>query len=270
MMGQRNVMHSQSSSGGGFQGAIGSIPLADLLQVWSINRFSGVVTVSSGDRTGHLYFVEGEVVHAEAGGTKGEPAVGMILGWPEGSFELFPNTTTLHRTIEKGFSHLMLDAHRTLDEHRRDTAGATSPPEPTEPSRPSPARAPAAPPPATAAGTPGAREPARAGVLEQVRAIPGVTQVVRFGKDGRPSGDGSPAAEALAAKGLYLAMNHAAFVAEAFGLHEVSLVTVRGARESFVLVHSRGNHLCVAAAPGAPLEPIVAQLRVVLTRQPSR
>jgi hypothetical protein len=255
------MMHSQSSSGGGFQGAIGSIPLADLLQVWSINRFCGNVTVSSGERTGHLYFVDGEVVHAEAGGVTGEPAVGMILGWPEGSFELFPNTTTLHRTIDKRFSHLILDAHRTLDEQRRDaTAGALPQGGPTSPPpRPQATLA------AASAGT-----PARTGFLDQIRAIPGVTEVVRFGKDGRPSGEAGAGREALAAKGLYLAMTHAAAVAEAFGLHEVSLATVRGARESFVLVHSRGNHLCVAAAPGAPLEPIVAQLRAVLTRQPSR
>jgi hypothetical protein len=253
-------MHSQSNSGGGFQGAIGSIPLADLLQVWSINRFSGNVTVSSGERTGHLYFVEGEVVHAEADGVTGEPAVGMILGWPEGSFELFPNTTTLHRTIDKRFSHLILEAHRTLDEQRRDAIPAGAPEVGATP--------PAAKAPAARAATAGG--PARTGFLDQIRAIAGVTQVVRFGRDGRPSGGAGPAADALAAKGLYLAMNHAASVAEAFGLHEVSLATVRGPQESFVLVHSRGNHLCVAAAPGAPLEPIVAQLRAVLTRQPSR
>jgi hypothetical protein len=253
-------MHPQSS-GGGFQGAIGSIPLADLLQVWSLNRFSGVVTVSSGEQTGHLYFVEGDVVHAEAGGITGEQAVGMILGWPEGAFELFPNTTTLHRTIAKSFSHLLLDAHRELDERRREEAAATPPPEVKPPGRAQGA---------TASASPAAPQAGRPGVLDLIRAIPGVTQVVRFGKDGRPSGDAGAAAETLAAKGLYLAMNHAAFVGEAFGLHDLVFVTVRAAHESFVLVHSRGNYLCVAATPGVPLDPIVAQLRAVLTRQPAR
>jgi hypothetical protein len=242
-------MHPPSTpTRSGFHGTIGSLPLTDLLQVWSLNRFSGVVTVSFGDGSGHLYFVEGEIVHAEAPGLVGEQALTAILGWPEGAFELFPNTTTLHRTIQKSFSHLMLDAHRELDERRHAAPAGAAPP-------------PAAPP---------AQPPARSPLLEQIRAIRGVTQVVRFGKDGLPAGGGGHGAEALAAKGLYVAITHAAFVAEAFGLHDLSLVTLRSEREPFVLVHSRGNYLCVAVQPGEPIDPIVAQLRAVLARQPRR
>jgi hypothetical protein len=43
----------------GFHGEIGSLPLVDLLQVWSMNHFGGMVTVSSQDCTGQLYFVDG-------------------------------------------------------------------------------------------------------------------------------------------------------------------------------------------------------------------
>ncbi len=223
----------------------------DLLQVWSLNRFSGLVTVSSQGRTGQLYFVEGEIVHAEADGLAGEQAVTVIIGWPEGSFELFPNTAALNRTIHRSFSHVLLDAHRDLDEHRRGIAAAT-------PARPAPAV------------TPPAREPPKSGVLDQIRAIRGVTRLVRFGTDGRPSGDAGPEAEGLAAKGLYLAVTHAASVASAFGLHELALATLQGERESFILVHSNASYLCVGVAPGAAVEPVVTQLRALLTRPASR
>lgn len=228
----------------GFHGEIGSLPLVDLLQVWSMNRFAGMVTVSSQDRAGQLYFVDGEILHAEAGAWSGERAVQEIIGWPEGAFELFPNTTTLQRTIEKSFSHLLLDVHHALDERRR-----SSPP-PLRPAAPAPAR-----------------EPPRPSVLDQIRALEGVTQVVRFGKDGRASGQDGPGAEQLAAKGLYLAVTHAAAVAKAFGLGELGIAALQGERESFVVVHRAGNHLCVALAPGTPVEPVLGPLRALVIRK---
>jgi hypothetical protein len=244
-MSQRSV-----NTPSGFQGSIGSLPLVDLLQVWAMNRLSGLVTVTFDGRSGRLYFVEGEIVHADAEGMVGEAAVRVILGWPEGTFELAPNTATLERSIEKSLSHLLLDAHRELDEARRAT----------------PAPRPKAPPlPAAAPG-----EPPRAGVLQQIRAIPGVTHLVRFGSDGRPLGDAGSQAEGLAAKGLYLALTHAAGIASAFGLHDLGIATLQGAREAFVVVHSHGSYLCVAAAPGTAMDPIVAQLRALLARPASR
>jgi hypothetical protein len=238
----------------GFQGSMGGLPLVDLLQVWSMNRVSGLVTIASGHQTGHLYFVDGEIVHAEADGLSGERAVQAIIGWPEGSFELAPNTTTLERSIEKTLSHLLLDAHRELDERRR--SGTTA----------APVRPPAVPAPA-----PRAKEPSRPDVLEKIRAIPGVTRLVRFGKDGRPAGDTSPQAEALAAKGLYLAMTHAACVAATFGLHDLGLASVQGEKEAFVVVHGQGSYLCVATNPAvATTDSIVAALRALLTRAGAR
>jgi hypothetical protein len=240
-------MSQGTSTRTGFQGAIGSLPLVDLLQVWAVNGFSGLVVVTSEGLTGHLYYVEGAVVHAECDGVMGEPAVRTIVGWPTGAFELHPNTVTLHRTIQKTLSHLLLQAHQELDEQRRDPIAAPTPP-------PVPPKLPAA------------AAPARSGVLDQIRAIRGVTQLVRFGKDGRPAADCGPAGEALAAKGLYLSLTHAAAVADAFGLHDLAFATVHGERESFVLVHSGGQFLCTAVAQDAAIDQVVAQLRALLTR----
>ena len=242
-------MSQGTSTRTGFQGAIGSLPLVDLLQVWAVNGFSGLVVVTSEGRTGHLYYVEGGIVHAECNGIVGEPAVRTIVGWPTGAFELHPNTVTLHRTIQKTLSHLLLEAHQELDELRRDAAATSAPP-------PVPPRPPAVP----------AGAPARSGVLDQIRAIRGVTQLVRFGKDGRPTGEAGPAGEALAAKGLYLSLTHSAAVAEAFGLHDLAFATVHGERESFVLVHSGGQFLCASVAQDAAIDQVVAQIRALLTR----
>ena len=232
------------SSPAAVQGSTGSLPLVDLLQVWGLNRTSGLVTVAFDGRTGRLYLVEGQVVHADADGRTGEPAVRMILSWPEGTFELAPNTTTLERTIQKSLSHLLLDAHRELDEARRAT--------------PAPAPKVAAVP------------PAKPGVLDQIRAIPGVVALVRFGADGRPAAGQGPEGEALAAKGLYLSMIHAGAVAAAFGLHDLKLAVLDSPRGPLVVVHGGGTYLSVALAPGTAVEPVVAQLRALLTRPAAR
>lgn len=241
----------------GFQGTIGSLPLVDLLQVWSMNGFSGQVVVTSQGRTGHLYYVEGGVVHAECEELSGEQAVRRIVAWPTGAFELHPNTVTIHRTIQKSLSHLLLEAHQDLDEQRRGAAPAADPPDPPPPPPPAPGAFAAPPAPA---------QPGRSPVLEQIRAIRGVTQVVRFGKDGRPSGEAGPGSEALAAKGLYLFLTHAVAVAQTFGLHELAFAAVHGERESFVLAHAAGQFLCAAVAQDAPLDPVMAQIRALLTR----
>jgi hypothetical protein len=90
----------------GFRGGTAGLPLVDLLQVWSMNRFSGLVKVKHGERTGQIYFVEGEIVHAEADALTGEPAFREIVAWPESAFEQFPNTSTLHRTIQKRIARI--------------------------------------------------------------------------------------------------------------------------------------------------------------------
>jgi len=238
------MAQAPSTSQTGFTGSIGSLPLVDLLQVWSQNRFSGLVRISFEEQSGRLYFVDGEIVHTEAENLVGEPALQAIVGWPGGAFEIFPNTATLHRTIQKPFAHLLLDALRALDERRRQ--GPT----------PAPAKAQ----PQGGAGS------GAAGVLERIRAIPGVTRLVRFGRDGRTSDRDGPEAEQLAAKGLYLAGNHAAAVASALALGELSIAAVQGRHESFAVVHRAGSFLCVAIQPGTPVERVTAQLRALLTR----
>jgi hypothetical protein len=217
----------------------------DLLQVWSLNRYSGLVAVSSGAHAGQLHFADGEIVHAEAPGAEGEAAVRAILSWTDTSFEPFPSTSTPKRTIHKRLSHLLLDAHRELDEARRGTP-AEAPPVP---------RAPA---------------PSGPSVLDRIRAIRGVTRLVRFGADGRPAGPPDPENEALAARGLYLALTHAGAMARAFGLRELALASLESPRESFVVAHGGGQYLCVAVAPGTPVEPIVTQVRALLTRPAPR
>jgi hypothetical protein len=237
------------TNGGGLRGANASLPLVDLLQVWSLNHFSGLVSVGSMGREGKLHFADGEIVHAEADGQEGELAVRVILSWSDIGFESFPNTTTLKRTIRKKVSHLLLDAHRELDEARRNPPALTPPPQAAKPSAPS-----------------------SPSLMDQLRALRGVTGLVRFLADGQPfgAGAGEPGAEALAAKGLYLALTHAAVVGQAFGLRDFWLAALESPRESFVVIRSGDQYLGVAVAQGVQVDPLIGQIRTLLTQAASR
>jgi hypothetical protein len=107
-------------------------------------------------------------------------------------------------------------------------------------------------------------------VLERIRGLPGVTAAVRFGRDGRTQRDEGPAGEALAAKGLYLALNHAGAIGDAFGLRDLSLASLQGDREALLVVHGNGNYLAVQVGPGLAVEPVAAQVRGLLTRPAAR
>jgi predicted regulator of Ras-like GTPase activity (Roadblock/LC7/MglB family) len=234
----------------GFQGAVSSLPLVDVIQLQAGNRFSGLITVSSNGNVGRLYFLDGAIVHAATPDAVGESAVYAIVGWPEGSFQLHPNTTTIERSIEKNVSLLLLEAHQFLDESRH----RVRPPAPPLPSAPSARSAP------SAGGS----------FVDRVRGIAGVEEVVRFGRDGVPIGDASPQAEALAARGLYLVMTHAAAVSAAFGLGELTSISLRSETEPLLLFQSQGHFLCVTVGASTAIEDVEARIRAFFTRPAAR
>ena len=90
------------------------------------------------------------------------------------------------------------------------------------------------------------------------------------GSDGRPRGSEGVEAEALAAKGLYLASTHARAVAEAFGLRDLQLAAVSSPCCSFVLAQREGNYLGVEVEAGAPVDVVEEEVRALFFRTPGR
>ena len=70
------------------KGSLDSISLTDVAQLLHVNRKSGMLKVTSANKNGVLYFVNGEVVNAEVPGAKGEMAAYEVLEWVSGSFEI--------------------------------------------------------------------------------------------------------------------------------------------------------------------------------------
>ncbi len=236
-MGPKN--ESQKTASEGFEGSVVGLGLTDVIELNANNRFSGCVSVRHDTSTGLIFFRDGEVIHAEQGGIRGEMAFYEILQWPGGRFSLEPNVATTSRTIERSWKFLLMEAHRLMDERRsgRQPAGRT-------------AAAPA---------------PGRAGsATQRIRQIQGVAYAVLLGKDGIRLGDDSYEAETLEGQTAYLAMLGRR-LGEIFQVGEALAATVHGTDQHLLLLASKTHDLSVMVKgteqPGA----VEAEIRKLVT-----
>jgi len=232
-----------SRAGQGFEGSVSNLSLSDVLQLQGHNRFSGSIGVSYQSLEGVIFLQAGEVVHAEAGELRGEDAFSEILGWPAGNFVVHPNVGAFTRTVQKSLSHLLLDAHRRLDESRK------APPPPPPPSR-------------------GQAPGAGATVTRKVRAVPGVTHAVLLNRDGTLLSEADPAEELLAARGLYLAATIASPLGEALQLGELQQASLNLPPEQMILFRSRDSYLAISVAGGTSLAEAEVGIRQALGPKP--
>ncbi len=71
-----------------FSGRLDQLTLADLIESFGVERKTGVLTLSNGRKTGHVYFRDGAVVNASLGEIKQEPAIYQMLTWNRGYFTM--------------------------------------------------------------------------------------------------------------------------------------------------------------------------------------
>lgn len=99
----------------GFRGSIHGLSLVDLLQMFHYARRSLAIVVD-GWSPGHVYLLEGRVIHATYRDLVGEDAVRAILAMPAGSLRTMVLPDGTPHTIVRDFENLLLDSLRALDE----------------------------------------------------------------------------------------------------------------------------------------------------------
>jgi hypothetical protein len=100
----------------GFAVRLPTAQLADLIQINCLNRVRGVFRVCSGADEGHLFFANGQLVHADFDGAVGLDAVVKMLGLRGGSIEPCDRQWPAISTIDMGADALLLTAAQRLDE----------------------------------------------------------------------------------------------------------------------------------------------------------
>jgi DNA-binding response OmpR family regulator len=101
------------------EGNLAQIPLTDLLQILSVNRRSGRLTVERGGEKAEVELREGRVVDASCGLAGAEKALWRLLTHHEGQFTFAPGEPAGPDRIERRLDDLILEGLRQADELAR-------------------------------------------------------------------------------------------------------------------------------------------------------
>lgn len=98
------------------RGDLEQVALFDLLQVFSVNRRSGVLRVETLGASGEISVREGRIVDCIYRGVRGEKALYRLLASRRGQFLFMPGAASGHVSIEASTDMLMMEAVRQADE----------------------------------------------------------------------------------------------------------------------------------------------------------
>jgi predicted regulator of Ras-like GTPase activity (Roadblock/LC7/MglB family) len=223
----------------GFKGAVAGLSLTDVIQLKGHNKYTGAITVEYGDSAGVIYFVDGEIIHAEQGSESGEQAIYEIIKWPGGTFNIHPEMTSNVCTIHYRTDYLLLEALRRLDE---ENAGSIT---------------------NKSAGPAVTPRRTMSKIAARLQEINNITYAVLLDKQGVPLQDVSIEAVALAAKGLFIARTGNQ-LGELMGLGEIKAAAVHTSNFHLLMYDSKKHYLSIAVKPECDLDGVESEIKSAL------
>jgi predicted regulator of Ras-like GTPase activity (Roadblock/LC7/MglB family) len=224
----------------GFKGSVTGLSLIDVIQLKGHHKFTGCITVISGNNEGVIYFADGEIIHAVQGNQTGEEAIYQIIKWPGGNFNIHPEITSKVCSIHYRTDFLLLEALRRLDEERAggvDSGGGR--------------------------GSSGTPRRTMSKIAARLQEIAGITYAVLLDKEGVPLQDISTEANSLATKGLFLAKT-GNILGGLMGLGDVKSAAVHTHDYHILMYDSKQHYLSIAVKPEFNLEHIEGEIKSVL------
>lgn len=106
----------------GLQGNLKTMNLASIIQINCEDRNQAQLLLYNRGQEGRIYFDQGRVVHAEVNDLMGEEAVYELLRWDQGTFSLEMGMAAPLRTVDSGWSQMVLEGMRRIDENQVDQA----------------------------------------------------------------------------------------------------------------------------------------------------
>ena len=111
---ETRVEKGAQCDGGGFEGTLGGLSPADIIQLKCLSRATCVIEFSTDERYGLVWFDNGELTHAEAedvnGKQTGEKAFRFIVTWKHGTVREVPKTGNPAKTIQRSWQALLMEA----------------------------------------------------------------------------------------------------------------------------------------------------------------
>ena len=102
------------------EGDLQMMSLPSIIQINCEERNQAQLTLNYQGKVGVIFFNDGGMTHAETGDLSGDEAIYSLLSWENGSFRLKMGAEPAKLTIDKGWSSLLLEGMRRIDE---STAG---------------------------------------------------------------------------------------------------------------------------------------------------
>jgi hypothetical protein len=254
------------AEGGGFRATIDDAGLWDLVQLNCDARTRCAVSIRSGARSGYLYFADGQIVHAVAGGLIGERAALEILSWRSGSWQSTDGPWPVRPSVTTPWQGLLLRAAQMQDEAARPRpliAVGVPPPEPAPEPRRAALSAPAPEPAPARASTPA---PAKEHTSQEASGLSYRPQdfehVVRLDAQGTVNA-GHGRVEELAALAAYVC-RVGDLIGELLGLDKLVGLDASLARGAHCLIfrNSHGHTIALRPRQGVDLTQLKNQLRL--------
>lgn len=104
---------------GDFRGDLHQVALPDLLQLLSMNRRTGALSLTTPAGAGELRLVDGEIIDGVYRRLEGEKALYRLLGESEGTFAFASGSPSPLRRIQIPTQMLLMEGMRRVDEVRR-------------------------------------------------------------------------------------------------------------------------------------------------------
>jgi CheY-like chemotaxis protein len=98
------------------RGSLNSMSLPSIFQINCAERNQARLRIRRGGQEGFVFFADGDIAHAELGSQVGEEAIYELLAWEDGDFELEMDVPAPRQTVTSGWSGLLLEGMRRLDE----------------------------------------------------------------------------------------------------------------------------------------------------------
>ncbi len=117
-------MAKSVASDGQVRGSLSQMNVIDLVQSLEMGRKSCALTFTNENEKCEMYFVEGQVTHAEYGDLTGDKAVFKVLRWTSGNFQMDFEGKTTRQTTQLNTQGLLMEGLRLLDESAREGGGA--------------------------------------------------------------------------------------------------------------------------------------------------
>jgi len=110
-------------SGAAVRGNLHTLSLPSIIQMSCAERNQACLQIKRQGQAGYIFFADGNVVHAMLDSLVGEEAVYELLTWEDGDFDWEMGVIPPERTVTVGWSGLLLEGMRRIDERNAGWEG---------------------------------------------------------------------------------------------------------------------------------------------------